>query len=383
MQEPPARRSTPWSMTRCDLHVHSARSTDSGNYALRRARLGESYTEPDVLLRHLHSLIAGHDARHGHGSQHGRGSAAHRAPAEHVPVGRGHDALSRGRRPAARARLEPDVEQDHRDLQRYRVSVYELVDFLRERCLVHALAHPLYRMGAPLTLSSRRAHDAALLGVGRAERRPGTRELEHGRVRRWPSRSRPALIERLAERHGHVSSDAGTHRSQRRVWMTTAPWTSPRRAPRPSGLVRSRIWTRSPPVKRGSKSMARRARIQRQSSPMRSARSALKRHRAWSGGRCPPRSSMRRSRRCSTDGTTGPSATTGSSPPPRSLSARGLSDGARRGARSSPNSMAGCRTLGPSPWNAALEQALDSRRRFVGAVRHHAETRIGVRELQA
>ena len=43
------------------------------------------------------------------------------------------------------------TEEDHRDLQPYRASVYELVDFLRERCLVHALAHPLYRMGAPLT----------------------------------------------------------------------------------------------------------------------------------------------------------------------------------------------------------------------------------------
>src|SRR5262245_21170624 len=30
----------------CDLHVHSIHSTDTGNYALRRARLGESYTAP-------------------------------------------------------------------------------------------------------------------------------------------------------------------------------------------------------------------------------------------------------------------------------------------------------------------------------------------------
>jgi glycosyltransferase involved in cell wall biosynthesis len=42
-------------------------------------------------------------------------------------------------------------EEDHRDLQPCRPSVYELVNFLRERGLVHALAHPLYRMGPPLT----------------------------------------------------------------------------------------------------------------------------------------------------------------------------------------------------------------------------------------
>ena len=34
---------------RCDLHVHSIHSTDSGNFALRRARLGESYTVPEKL----------------------------------------------------------------------------------------------------------------------------------------------------------------------------------------------------------------------------------------------------------------------------------------------------------------------------------------------
>ena len=36
---------------RCDLHVHSRYSTDSGNYALRRARLGESYTDPERVYR--------------------------------------------------------------------------------------------------------------------------------------------------------------------------------------------------------------------------------------------------------------------------------------------------------------------------------------------
>ena len=36
---------------RCDLHVHSRYSTDSGNFALRRARLGESYTDPLRVYR--------------------------------------------------------------------------------------------------------------------------------------------------------------------------------------------------------------------------------------------------------------------------------------------------------------------------------------------
>jgi glycosyltransferase involved in cell wall biosynthesis len=45
------------------------------------------------------------------------------------------------------------TEEDHRDLQPLRGSVYALVDFLNTRGLAHALAHPLYRMGPPLTIS--------------------------------------------------------------------------------------------------------------------------------------------------------------------------------------------------------------------------------------
>src|SRR5207247_11259390 len=44
-------------------------------------------------------------------------------------------------------------EEDHHELQQYRPSVYELVDFLLARGLHHALAHPLYRMGSPLTMA--------------------------------------------------------------------------------------------------------------------------------------------------------------------------------------------------------------------------------------
>src|SRR5919204_4713556 len=48
-------------VARCDLHVHSVSSTDSGNYALRKARLGESHTAPErvyaACLRRGMSLV--------------------------------------------------------------------------------------------------------------------------------------------------------------------------------------------------------------------------------------------------------------------------------------------------------------------------------------
>ena len=43
---------------RCDLHVHSRFSTDSGNFALRRARLGESYTDPLRVYQPRRALAA-------------------------------------------------------------------------------------------------------------------------------------------------------------------------------------------------------------------------------------------------------------------------------------------------------------------------------------
>ena len=135
---------------RCDLHVHSRYSTDSGNYALRRARLGESYTDPERVYRVCRQrgmqLVTISD----HNTVEGALRIAH-LPDTFLSV-------------EVTTRFEEDdvplhvlvwnlTEEDHGDLQAYRPSVVELVSFLRERCLAHALAHPLYRMGPPLTPS--------------------------------------------------------------------------------------------------------------------------------------------------------------------------------------------------------------------------------------
>src|SRR5262245_34725434 len=136
------------SAARCDLHVHSIHSTDTGSYALRRARLGESYTQPqrvyDVCRRRGMTLVTLTD----HNTLAGALEIAHlqdtflsvevttRFPEDDVPLHVLVWALS---------------EEDHRDLQPLRPSVYELQRFLDARGLPHALAHPLYRMGPPLT----------------------------------------------------------------------------------------------------------------------------------------------------------------------------------------------------------------------------------------
>ncbi len=135
-------------VARCDLHVHSCFSTDSGNYALRRARLGESYTEPERVYRVARARGMDFVTISDHNTVEGALRIAHEERAFlSVEV--------TTRFPEDAAPLHVLVwgltEEDHRDLQPFRPSVYELVAFLRERALAHCLAHPLYRMGPPLT----------------------------------------------------------------------------------------------------------------------------------------------------------------------------------------------------------------------------------------
>jgi len=186
--EPPAR---------CDLHVHSIHSTDTGNYALRRARLGESYTPPrrvyDVCRRRGMTLVTISD----HNTLEGALRIAEfpgvflseevttRFPEDDVPL----HVLVWGL-----------TEEDHRDLQPFRASVYELVDFLSERRLVHGLAHPLYRMGPPLTASH---VERMMLLFGIWEGRNGARPRSSNDVAvRLSETVTPEYARRLSERHG-------------------------------------------------------------------------------------------------------------------------------------------------------------------------------------
>src|SRR5262245_29376157 len=135
---------------RCDLHVHSIHSSDSGNFALRRARLGESYTAPERVYETCvrrgmtfvtisdHNTIEGALRIADRPNTFLSEEVTTRFPEDDVPL----------------HVLVWDLgEEDHADLQELRPSVYALVDFLIARGLPHALAHPLYRMGPPLTMS--------------------------------------------------------------------------------------------------------------------------------------------------------------------------------------------------------------------------------------
>ena len=191
-------------MSRCDLHVHSIYSTDSGNYALRRASLGESYTQPERVYRSCKARGMTYVTISDHNTLEGAlRIAAHRDTFLSVEV--------TTRFPEDDVPLHVLVwnltEADHRDLQPLRPSVYELAAFLRERGLAHALAHPLYRMGAPLTVGH---VERMMLLFGVWEGRNGARSRESNDLAcRLAAAVTPEYLAKLAERHGIAPAHAG------------------------------------------------------------------------------------------------------------------------------------------------------------------------------
>jgi glycosyltransferase involved in cell wall biosynthesis len=184
-------------LLRCDLHLHSRWSTDSGSYALRRARLGESFTEPERAYRVARARGMDLVCLTDHNTLEGALRIAHRPG-----VFLGEEVTTRF--------AEDDVplhvlvwgldEQDHRDLQPYRPSVVEFVAFLRERQLAHALAHPLYRIGPPLTAWH---VERMMLLFGTWEGRNGARPEEANTLAcRLAASVTPPYLEKLADRHG-------------------------------------------------------------------------------------------------------------------------------------------------------------------------------------
>jgi glycosyltransferase involved in cell wall biosynthesis/predicted metal-dependent phosphoesterase TrpH len=191
-------------MSRCDLHVHSIHSTDSGNYALRRASLGESYTQPERVYRACKARGMTWVTITDHNTLEGALRIAElpdtflsvevttRFPEDDVPL---------------HVLVWNLTEEDHRDLQPLRPSVYELAAFLRERDLAHALAHPLYRMGPPITVGH---VERMMLLFGTWEGRNGARSRESNDLAcRLAAAVKPDYLAKLAERHGLAPAHAG------------------------------------------------------------------------------------------------------------------------------------------------------------------------------
>jgi glycosyltransferase involved in cell wall biosynthesis len=189
---------------RCDLHVHTRFSTETGNYALRRSSLGESYSTVEHVYETCRRrgmtfvTISDHDTIEGALRIADRPGAfvseeiTTRFPDDGVPL----HVLAWGL-----------TEADHRALQPLRGSVFEVVGFLRGSEIAHALAHPLYRMGAPLTVGH---VERLMLLFGVWEGRNGGRPSDSNELAcRLAEAATPAYLTKLADRHGFEPVHAG------------------------------------------------------------------------------------------------------------------------------------------------------------------------------
>ena len=181
---------------RCDLHVHSRFSTDSGNFALRRARLGESFTEPERVYRVARARGMDFVTISDHNTVEGALRIAHLENtflSVEVTTCFPEDST-----PSACPRVEPDRGGPHRPsgLPRLGLRARRLSPRARSRARARAPAVP---DGAAADARARRADDAALLDLGGAERGPAG-GLE---PRRLPDRGRgdERYLAKLAGRH--------------------------------------------------------------------------------------------------------------------------------------------------------------------------------------
>ncbi|MCB1009079.1 MAG: glycosyltransferase, partial [Acidobacteria bacterium] len=134
---------------RCDLHVHSKRSDRPGEWYLERLGAPESFTEPLEVHRLARArgmdfvTVSDHDTIDG------------ALEIAHLP-GVFLSCEITAAFPEDGAPIHLLVwgidEEEHRETQRLRGDLYELRGYLRERGIVHAVAHPLFRVDDRLGL---------------------------------------------------------------------------------------------------------------------------------------------------------------------------------------------------------------------------------------
>ena len=183
--------------SRCDLHVHSKHSDRPAEWYLDRIGAPESYTEPVEIARLAKArgmsfvTIADHDTING------ALEIAH-LPESFVSCEVTAAFPEDGTQVHVLA-LGLSVE-DFAEIDRARRDLYALVALLRERGIVHALAHPLLRVDDRLTLSQL---ERCLLLFECFELVNGTRDPRAGELFAAVVESlTPELLDRFADRHG-------------------------------------------------------------------------------------------------------------------------------------------------------------------------------------
>ncbi len=184
-------------MARVDLHLHSRASTKTGNWFLKNALLPESYSPPEDVYCKAKRMGMTFVTLTDHDTIDGALEIAH-----HPDVFLSVEATTRFPEDGTPLHVlcwNID-ETDFAVIDAARDCVYDLVDELERREIVHALAHPLQRIGATLTPDH---IERCLLLFPIWEGRNGARNREGNEIAvRISDAATPEYLDKLAERHG-------------------------------------------------------------------------------------------------------------------------------------------------------------------------------------
>ncbi len=180
---------------RADLHVHSKHSTRPSQWILQKIGCPESFTEPlelyDIAKSKGMDLVTISD----HNTINGALEIAHLPDtfvSEEITTYFPHDGCK------LHVLAWNITEQQHEDFQKLRENVFELVPYLNEQGITHALAHPLFAVNDRLTPE----HFEQALLMFRIVEANGTRDARQNEALAAIVKSlTPHTIERLAEKH--------------------------------------------------------------------------------------------------------------------------------------------------------------------------------------
>lgn len=178
-----------------DLHVHSRFSTRPSQWVLQKLGCPESFTAPLALYRIARARGMDMVTITDHNTIDGALEIAH---LDHTFVSEEITTYF----PEDRCKLHVlayDIDESiHKDIQMVRDNVFDLVDYLRQKGIVHVLAHPLFAVNDRLTVH----HFEQCLLLFDVFEMNGTRDADQNRaLERIAASLTPEAIHRLADRH--------------------------------------------------------------------------------------------------------------------------------------------------------------------------------------
>lgn len=136
-------------ISRIDLHVHTHHSRTAGNWILDQININECYTEPMEVYTIAKSrgmdfvTITDHDVISG---------ALEIAHLPDVFISEEISAFFPHDKAKVHILAYNISEAQHAEIQKLRFNIYDLAPYLNQQNIVHALAHPYFKMGPALTM---------------------------------------------------------------------------------------------------------------------------------------------------------------------------------------------------------------------------------------